>query len=815
MSPQTPPEQPPILNKNANAQEMDLEDVFKLAMNNMSTANYQVAALMFQDILASVPDHFDSMYYLGLAYYNTSDIENALYMIKKAIDNQPGNVEWWSNYGVILNENGRYALAIDAFDEGEKIDPDNAILLWNKCYACFLNGAYEQAEIAGRKAVKIAPDIPEPWLNLGATLARLGNIEEAVECWDKVLEINPDYTMAYNNLGNAYRDLGDLEKSAEFCRKALEMNPNYVEALSNMGNVLIDQGNVGEAEIYYRKAIANKPDYAEAHNNLCIALAAQSRYEDSVLHGRYAISFRPDYFEAYLNLSDSLRNLGRAQEALQAVQQASVLRPDSAEVQMDMADVLLMLDQYGDAEVALNKVEALKPDNPRIFIKLASVQERAGKLEEALESINKAVKDNPQMPEAYLRRGQILHINNHVHDAMADYKKAMELLPDNAQLHVAIADLLLTMNDIKAAEDHVQKAKALNPNIPGIYFTMASLKKFTPEDEDFKKMLSLAPHIESTGLEQTATLHFALASAYDDFKAYDDAFKHYKIANDAKRKTVPLQWERSKANFAELKTRHTKQSHQDYKGLGFKTDMPVFILGMPRSGTTLTEQIISSHPDVYGAGELTIFNAIERKFGPLTPENCHDIGAYYAQQMRARDKDGTAKIITDKMPANFSRVAQILAILPDAKIIHCRRDSIDTCLSCYKQNFARGQYWSYQLDELGAYYKLYEDLMAHWRQTFPGRFLDIDYEDTVNDLETQAKKLIDHVGLKWDDACLAPHKQKRAVVTASKMQVTQPVYQSSVKAWTRYGEHLKPLIESLGRQDALDLLKTEATGSIK
>ncbi|MEC7029312.1 MAG: sulfotransferase, partial [Pseudomonadota bacterium] len=159
------------------------------------------------------------------------------------------------------------------------------------------------------------------------------------------------------------------------------------------------------------------------------------------------------------------------------------------------------------------------------------------------------------------------------------------------------------------------------------------------------------------------------------------------------------------------------------------------------------------------------------------------------------------------MPGNFARIGEIVSILPNAKIIHTRRNPIDNCLSCYKQNFARGQYWSYNLEELAEYYKLYEDLMAYWREVLPGQFLEIDYEDTVSDLETQARKLIDYVGLEWNDACLQPHKQKRAVLTASKMQVIKPVYKTSVKAWERYGKNLEPLIVGLGMEDELKELK--------
>jgi hypothetical protein len=219
---------------------------------------------------------------------------------------------------------------------------------------------------------------------------------------------------------------------------------------------------------------------------------------------------------------------------------------------------------------------------------------------------------------------------------------------------------------------------------------------------------------------------------------------------------------------------------------------------MPRSGTTLTEQIISSHPDIYGAGELYTLAQVENEIGTLTPENAKEWGAKYVELVKEINEDSkTAIKITDKMPGNFIRIGQIVNALPNAKIIHCRRNPIDTCLSCYKQLFGRGHYWSYNLEEMAQHYEEYDDLMAHWRNVLPKKFLEINYEDTVNDFENQARKLIDFVGMEWNDACLKPHKQKRSVLTASKGQVIKPIYKTSVHAWKRYEEQLQPLIKRL------------------
>ncbi len=782
----------------AAEQEVTLEDAYNIAMRNMHVGNYRVAELALRDILKSVPDHYESVFLLGMALYHTGDLNESLVHLKQATESDEVTAEWFSNYGVILNDLGRQDAAIEAFTRALKIEPKNAMVLWNKAYALWLAGRYKESEKEGRKAVKVAPDSPEAWLNLGAAVVKLGKLGEAAECWEKALELQPEFAFAWNNLGNVLRDMGKLKESEEKCLKALEIDPNYVEAMNNMGNVYLDQGKHKEAEEWYRKAVANKPDYAEAHNNLCVTLMYQSRYDEAVMHGRYATSFNPNYTDAYINLSDAQRNLGHVDDARKAIEQAVIQRPESAEVHMDLADVLLMQDKYGDAELELKKVEELKPDSPRIYIKLASVQERANKIEDALKTIDKAVLLNPEMPEVYIRKGQIYLMVQRVDEAEKNYMKAKELAPKHPSVYVALADLHLTLGNLKKSEKFIEKAKKLSRNLPSMYFTLTHLKKFKKGDEDFKKMLALEKNIEARGLEQASSLNFALFSAYEDVGGYKKAFEHLKKGNDYKRRLIPHDGEHQKMSYDSIKKTYTTKFLKSLEGTGYKSKVPVFIVGMPRSGTTLTEQIISSHPEVYGAGELSILTTLEKELGPLNKDNCKEMGALYVKNIKKLDPTKKAKRITDKMPGNFASIGKIISILPNAKIIHCRRNPIDTCLSCYKQSFARGQYWSYNLEELAEHYKLYEDLMAYWREVLPDRFLEIDYEETVGNFEEQAHKLIDFVGLPWHKACLSPHKQKRAVLTASKSQVIKPVYKTSVKAWKRYEKQLEPLIKGLG-----------------
>ena len=362
------------------------------------------------------------------------------------------------------------------------------------------------------------------------------------------------------------------------------------------------------------------------------------------------------------------------------------------------------------------------------------------------------------------------------------------------------------MGEVDKANEYVEKVRETAPNHPGIFLTLSKSKEMKEGDPDFQKMVELAENSERLGLEQASGLHFSLFSAYESIGDYDKAFEHLMKGNEFKRRYIPYDRERQIDSFHIIARNFSKDRLDELSENGYESDLPVFILGMPRSGTTLTEQIISSHPDAYGAGELMEIASTDAEFGPFKKETAAKRGEWYINRTKEKDPSGKAKRITDKMPGNFAHMGKIVTMLPDAKIIHTRRNPIDTCLSCFKQNFARGQYWSYNLAELGEYYNLYLDLMAHWEEVLGDRFISIDYEETVNDLEPQARMLIDYIGLPWDDACLEPHKQKRAVLTASKMQVTKPVYKTSVKSWQRYEKQLQPLIDSLSQGSAKDLL---------
>lgn len=790
--------------------EVTLEEALNIASAHMNQQNYRVAELVLTDVLKAFPEDENANYMLGLAYYFIGDLEKSYSHLKKAMDFGNAPAEWYCNYGIISHQAGHRNVSIDAFDKAIEADPSYVNSYWNKSHILWLEGRFDEAEKAARQGIEIDKTVPEAWINLGTALVKQEDRkEDALKAWDEALKLAPDMPEIWNNQGNLLRDMGQLEDAIEKCRKAIDLKPDYAEAISNLANALFDIGETEEAEASYKQAIDLKPDYVEAHNNLAICYIHQSRFDEALKEARIALSYNPSYSQALLNLSICYRSLGQTDEAEKAISKAALISPESSEIHIELADTLFMQDRYAEAEVALEKAKELKPDSPRVYIRLANTYERGNKIEEALQAIDKAVELNPEMMEAYLRKGSICHIANRIDEAKEYFAKALERKKDCVPALMALADLHLSIGEIDKAKDYIDKVRSVSQHeTPALFYIIGKTKKYTSvSDPDFEKMIEMEKNIDRQGIEQASVLNYALFDAYENVGDPEKAFEHLQKANEFKRRSVPYDAEQQKKNFANIRNKFSTDYIEGYRTKGCQSKTPIFIVGMPRSGTTLTEQIISSHPQIHGAGELMEISMLDFQFGPINDTNVAKQGEWYVERVEKLAQSTPEAIhVSDKMPGNFAHVGKILSILPNAKVIHCRRNPIDTCLSCFKQNFARGQYWSYDLEELADYYNMYLEMMEHWRDVIGDRFIEVDYEDTVSDLENQARRMIDFIGLEWNEACLTPHKQKRAVLTASKMQVIKPVYKSSVKSWQKYETQLQPLINGLKSGKAKDLI---------
>jgi len=392
-------------------------------------------------------------------------------------------------------------------------------------------------------------------------------------------------------------------------------------------------------------------------------------------------------------------------------------------------------------------------------------------------------------------------------EAVAIFQRLIKAEPGNAAAYFALGHTQKQLGVLAESRASFARAVALEPGNPRYHYVLAESAPFTEGDPRLAALEALAGDEARFPDGQKAELHFALFKAYDELKRPDEAFAHLAKGNRLYRGLVPYNEAEVAAFFRDLKETYTQEAVAALAGSGHPSDVPVFVVGMPRSGTTLVEQILASHPDVFGAGELLyvqdlILGGFAGKNYPvdlttLGATGLKAFGGYYAVRLAALAP--SAKRIVDKLPANFRHLGLLHLALPRAKIIHVGRDPRDTCFSCYANLFSNGLNYAYDLGELGRYHRMADDLIAHWRAVLPeGVMLEVRYETLITDFETEARRLIAFCGLDWNDAALRFYETKRAVRTKSEFQVRKPLYTSSIGRWRSYERWLGPLFDALG-----------------
>lgn len=464
----------------------------------------------------------------------------------------------------------------------------------------------------------------------------------------------------------------------------------------------------------------------------------------------------------------------------------------------------LIFDRLGDQRRASEHFEIavkLRPDDPEILSNYGQCLKAAGQYERAKEILQRALEFDPNSAQAYNNLGQVLRETGEGERAIECFKKTVELDPKAPQPLSNIATVLRESGDKKGAKLYYEAALDVAPHSGEILRNLAMLNKAQPDDPLFAKLESAIAHHKDHVYEQM-NVRFALAKAKDDIEDYDGAFQEFKAANDTGLEQSLYSRERHDKAFAEIK--------QCFEGSPVALDSvkplpsrPIFILGMPRSGTSLVEQILSSHSDVYGSGELPylanavgpIFQNLLKKELPM-PEAWKHIRQAFVQRL---DKELEQPVFTDKMPMNFRFTGFILSAFPEAKVIHTKRDAMAVCWSIYRRLFpSKGIDYQWSLEALGHYYNHYVDLMDFWEKKFPGQIYNIDYETLTENQEEETRKLLAACDLDWQDACLEFHKNDRAVRTTSSDQVRRAMYKASSQEWQKYDAQLAPLKQALG-----------------
>lgn len=671
-------------------------------------------------------------------------------------------------------------------------------------------GRKTEAEKLCRQVIEARPKNPDAHNLLGVILHQKGQTREGIRALQKAIRLNGSNPNFYSNLGEMQRLQGQLREAVISLRRALALNPNYAQAINNLGITYYDSKEYAKAEQEYRKAIQLAPNYAEAHNNLANALRAQDKPGEAIEFYRKAIQLRPAYPEALNNLGTLLRERQELDEGEACLRKAVELNPRYVDALDSLAVLLIGREKFDEALKFLGRVLEINPSFERSLMNAARVQLQRHNLIAAEAACRRVVEINPQNADAYSILGQICHELDRFDEARAAFDKAIEINPDHAEAQNNFGILLKSFGRFDEARQRFERTLELRPKAYGTYSNLADMVRFDGQEPLLQRMideLESAPNPED---EQLLSLYYAIGKAYDDLGQPDKAFAYFDKGARIKHPLIGYDEPATIKFFDDIRATFTPEFLKNSPYPGHPSAVPIFIVGMPRSGSTLVEQVVSSHPEVHGAGEVKVLNRSMQKLRMtysqlplypemmplLTPEHYDFIAKQYMEMLLQHSDE--AVHITDKLLTNYFFVGLIHMVFPNAKFIHTLRDPVDTCLSCYSKHFKDDMPHTYDLGELGRYYLKYRELMEHWHKVLPaGTITDVTYESLVNELEPEARRLIAFCGLEWDDACLAPHESKRPVKTASSSQIRRPLYQASVKRSDKYKKHLTPLIEAL------------------
>ncbi|RWO45966.1 MAG: sulfotransferase family protein [Mesorhizobium sp.] len=448
-----------------------------------------------------------------------------------------------------------------------------------------------------------------------------------------------------------------------------------------------------------------------------------------------------------------------------------------------------------------------EPKNPYYHLSLGEAYVKVSEYAPAIKHMQYALELKPGLIEALCALGRTYTAFDKPDMALPLYEKALKINRDHPKVRAGLASALSGLGRMDEAAAYLREAIARRIGVPSAYNDLVQTRYFTEEPEELESILRELgnPKLGSEGAQQ---LHHAAGKVLNDLKRYDEAFDHFNKAKQASGQRFDIDlYRRWVDSMIETVTPDFLAARAGY---GNPSDAPVFVVGMPRSGTTLTEQICASHPDVHGAGELSKLSRVANAIGlktssagdlnqPITSIT-EDLSRTLAEEHLSylRERAPAALRVVDKTPHNFELIGLIGLLFPNARIIHCRRDAIDNCVSCFVLNFSEAHSYNTDLNTLGLYYREYDRLMRHWNEVFPGLIFENRYETLVEDQEAQSRRLIDYLGLPWDDACLRFFDRDGSVNTPSRWQVRQPIYKSSVKRWKNYENEIQPLIQSLG-----------------
>jgi tetratricopeptide (TPR) repeat protein len=749
--------------------EHNVRLAFQAAMRLDRDGHWRDAEQHYRSVLAFAPNHLGALDRLGALCARTGKLEDALALLRRAVEADANGIDVRLRLGAVL------------------------LLLKRPA----------EAQIPYCQALALRADCADAHCGLGDALRAQSRTSDAMTQYQRAIAIRPDFADAHRGLGHTLMALNRPEQALAHYRAVLALRPDELAIHTHLGNASMLLNRLKDAIAHYEKAAATAARSA-GHTPI---LAWLKRIVASTHPGRAS---GPDLAKAHRNLGLLLLALRRPEEASVQLRLALRLAPDDADTHRDLADLLQTRKRHAEALAHYHEALAIRPDDATVLLHLANALAQQGRFAEAAAHYERLLTINPDDADGHGHLGNALFALKRPESAIAHYQTALVLAPGRAEFHNNLGIALQALGRVEEACSAYERALQAAPRQTTVHLNLAIAKPFASGDSRLPALEALAQNLSALDEEQQIALHFALGKAFADLKAPERSSHHWLAGNAHKRRTIAYDEAATLGLLRHIRATFTSDLMAQKRGGGAPSRTPIFVVGMPRSGTTLIEQILASHSKVFGAGELEAFPAaaadvikavMPEAIATVSHETLQQLGERYLSAVaRSAAPAPLAERIVDKLPTNFLSLGLIHLALPNARIIHVCRDPVDTCLSCFSILFAGPVPYSYELGELGRYYRAYEQLMAHWRSVLPpGVMIDVRYEDVVSDLEAQTRRMLAHCGLAWEDACLAFHQTRRLVRTASSIQVRQPLYRTAIGRWRPYQDLLGPLWQALGR----------------
>ena len=770
-----------------------------LGASYMSLGQYRDASVVFKNIVNIKPTDEAGYNNLGVSYKAQNNLQEAVISFQRSIELNSNFPEAYFNLATVYQLQQNTTLAIRFFEKAIKYKKDYFSAYNGLAISHNSLGNKNEAIDVYRNFIIKNKNFAEAYNNLGVLLEESGKHSEAVQSYNIAISKSRGYTDPCYNLANYLYKNNELLQAKAVIDNALVHDKTNLKLTKLLGLILFDLERLNEAKACFKRALINSPNDHAALFHLAQTCYFENSLQEAADCYIEFINLNPESAEAFNNLGNVKRKQDLSMEALELYDNAIRLNPEYADAYINKGIVFQEELRIEEALACYDYALGLDHERVDVLSKKGSALTDLGQLKEAIDTLEAGLKIVPDHVESLNNLGIAFKMLGDYREALKSFEQAILIRKNSPETYNNIGLLYQEMGKFEIAKLQFEQAILFDPYFAEAYRNLILIKdnKSDTEIVDKLKTLLITEHLTKL---QKCEVHHALARVYEDKEDPNQALKHILEGNKIKSAVLSYDINDDKDIFENIKfkAQEFKANAPPYVE---NTDLlPIFIVGMPRSGTTLIEQIISSHSKVLGMGELPYVSrfgqGLVQKRDCVTPEELTKFKIDYLQAVR--EKSGHSYSFTDKMPHNFQYVGLILSSIPEAKVVHVKRDPIATCWSNFKQYFSvHGLGYSYDLEDTVNYYNLYSSLMKFWDDQYDDKIYNLDYEKLIISQEQETRSLVHFLGLEWESACLTPHKNERVVSTASQVQVRKSIYKDSSLQWQKFKPYLKGAFDGL------------------